>query len=97
MYPLNPRNNITKDYLYYILISDDFTKYAISKSDRAGMPKVNREALFAYECYLPPLSEQRTISEYLDTKCAEIDTLIALKQKKIETLKDYKKSIIYEI
>ena len=45
---------------------------------------------------MPPMSEQQAIAQYLDTKCAEIDTLIALKQKKIETLKDYKKSIIYE-
>ena len=45
---------------------------------------------------LPPLSEQQSIATYLDTKCSEIDSLIAIKQQKIETLKDYKKSVIYE-
>ena len=45
---------------------------------------------------LPPLDEQRIIATYLNNKCAEIDALIALKQQKIETLKDYKKSLIYE-
>ncbi len=45
---------------------------------------------------LPPLSEQHNIASYLDTKCAEIDAIIALKQAKIEELKEYKKSVIYE-
>ena len=42
------------------------------------------------------LYEQRSISAYLDEKCADIDRLISLKQQKIEALKDYKKSVIYE-
>ena len=45
---------------------------------------------------LPPLAEQKNIATYLDEKCADIDRLIALKQQKIESLKDYKKSVIYE-
>ena len=44
----------------------------------------------------PPLSEQRAIADYLDRKCAEIDELIAIKQQKIEALKEYKKSVIFE-
>lgn len=43
-----------------------------------------------------PLLEQRTIASYLDEKIPQIDSLIALKQSKIESLKEYKKSIIYE-
>lgn len=45
---------------------------------------------------LPPYSEQQAIASYLDTKCSEIDSLITLKRQKIETLKEYKKSVIYE-
>ena len=45
---------------------------------------------------LPPLSEQQAIASYLDSKCADIDRLIDLKQQKIEKLKYYKKSVIYE-
>lgn len=45
---------------------------------------------------LPPNKEQQSIVIYLDEKCSEIDSLIAIKQEKIEELKDYKKSIIYE-
>lgn len=45
---------------------------------------------------LPPLEEQNTIADYLDTKCAEIDALLADKQKQLDTLAEYKKSLIYE-
>ncbi|MCI8729511.1 MAG: hypothetical protein HFK07_06795 [Clostridia bacterium] len=45
---------------------------------------------------LPPKDEQQQIAEYLDNKCADIDSLISIKQQKIEELKEYKKSLIYE-
>lgn len=54
------------------------------------------EEFSAIEIVLPPLSEQVTIASYLDKKCSEIDKLIDVKQLKIEKLKDYKKSVIYE-
>ena len=44
----------------------------------------------------PSLTEQQAIADYLDDKCADIDALIATKQQKIDSLKEYKKSIIYE-
>lgn len=45
---------------------------------------------------LPPPLEQNKIVDYLDAKCSEIDSLISLKQSKIDALKEYKKSVIYE-
>ena len=45
---------------------------------------------------LPPIEEQKQIADYLDKKCADIDSLISIKQQKIEELKEYKKSLIYE-
>ena len=44
----------------------------------------------------PSMEEQQSIADFLDNKCAEIDALIAVKQAKIDELKDYKKSVIYE-
>lgn len=41
-------------------------------------------------------AEQIEIAEYLDKKCADIDTLIATKQKLLSELESYKKSLIYE-
>lgn len=40
--------------------------------------------------------EQQQIADYLDSKCAEIDSLIADKKRQLDILADYKKSLIYE-
>ena len=44
----------------------------------------------------PHIQEQIQIADYLDKECANIDSLITIKQQKIEELKEYKKSLIYE-
>lgn len=43
-----------------------------------------------------PLEEQQQIADYLDSKCSEIDILIADKKRQLDILADYKKSLIYE-
>lgn len=83
-------------FLNYALNSN----YAQTQKSR-GKAKLKVVHISAFEIgstfiLLPPLSEQETIATYLDEKCADIDRLIALKQQKIEKLKDYKKSVIYE-
>ena len=45
---------------------------------------------------MPPLDEQRRIAKYLDAKCAEIDALAADIQTQIDTLEQYKRSVIAE-
>lgn len=45
---------------------------------------------------VPPLDEQRKIADYLDTKISEIDIIIAEKKQQIETIEEYKKSLIFE-
>lgn len=44
----------------------------------------------------PSLEKQQEIAEYLDKKCAEIDGAIEEKKQQLETLEQYKKSLIYE-
>ena len=57
---------------------------------------VSKQDLMSFKVLLPPITEQRAIADYLDEKCADIDSLIQTKQSKIDSLKEYKKSIIYE-
>lgn len=45
---------------------------------------------------LPKVDEQHRISDYLDKKCAEIDSIIEDKKAQLETIENYKKSLIYE-
>lgn len=46
---------------------------------------------------VPSCAEQKEIADYLDTKCAEIDGLIAKKEQLVKELESYKKSLIYEV
>lgn len=45
---------------------------------------------------VPPLQVQKDIADFLDTKCAEIDALTADIQAQIDTLEQYKRSVITE-
>ncbi len=62
----------------------------------AAQPGLAVERIKLLPIPIIPLSEQQTIANYLDQKCSEIDELISIKQQKIEKLKDYKKSLIFE-
>ena len=44
----------------------------------------------------PPVDEQQRIADFLDAKCAEIDALTADIQTQINTLEQYKRSVITE-
>lgn len=44
----------------------------------------------------PPVDEQQRIADFLDAKCAEIDALVADIQTQIDTLEQYKRSVITE-
>lgn len=44
----------------------------------------------------PPVDEQQRIADFLDAKCAEIDALTADIQTQIDTLEQYKRSVITE-
>ena len=46
--------------------------------------------------FFPPIAEQLQIATYLDTRCAQIDQLVAEQQSLIDDLEAAKKSLIYE-
>ena len=56
----------------------------------------NFNKLGKFRIAVPSVDEQNEIVAYLDSKCTEIDAIIALKKQQLEILSDYKKSVIYE-
>ncbi len=92
---LNLSDKIDIIFAYYSLKAR--TKYFLeSASLGIGQPNLNTDIIGNTMVLLPPISEQYSINLFLEEKCSEIDSLIAIKQKKIEALKEYKKSVIYE-
>ena len=97
MYPLTPLpNQITRDYLFHLLLSKPFTDYAIQGSARAGMPKVNREHLFEFRVWLPAIKKQKELAEKLDNLHKETQRLESLYQRKLAALDDLKKSLLHQ-
>ena len=82
-------------FAYYSLKAR--TQYFIdSASLGIGQPNLNTDIIGSTYLLVPPIYEQQIIVDFLNEKCADVDALISIKQRKIESLKEYKKSIIYE-
>ncbi len=107
-YVMIPKNSIESTYYSYLLntprIRDVYHSlgkgiYAIERGD--GRVNTCRLTVSFYdfgrsEIPVPPNQEQQQINVFLQRKCAEIDELIAIKQQKIEALKEYKKAVMFE-
>jgi len=87
---------ILPKFLQYAVESEPFVSGIEANSVGISYPAINTSEAVKVTIILPPLSEQQYITDYIDTKCSEIDSAISLKKQQIETLNDYKKSLIYE-
>ena len=86
-----------KRYFHYLLrgcYKDEFMR--LSGGMRVGQWDLSSEDLDNTLVIIPPINEQRKIAEFLDKKCEEVDGLIADIQTQIDTLEQYKRSIITE-
>lgn len=86
------------DYMNFLLRDGSMVQQYETASRGVGTIQRNLYALWFYESLvaLPPLAEQRCIADFLNTKCAEIDALTADIQTQIDTLEQYKRSVITE-
>lgn len=83
-----------KRYLMYQMNSPKYTISANLVARGATMHRISRSMLGDIQLIVPPLYEQEAIANYLDKKTAEIDKIIAEREKKIELLNELKSSII---
>lgn len=89
---LNCFDNKLYPYMYRMLKAANLNNLNTSNAQ----PLITGSKILNVSLPIPPLAEQQSIANYLDRKCSEIDELISIKQQKIEKLKDYKKSLIFE-
>lgn len=66
-------------------LGDDGVRSNLGKVDLLNIPMP-----------IPPIEEQKRIAEFLDKKCGEIDGLIADIKTQVQTLEQYKRSVITE-
>lgn len=62
-----------------------------------GQPNLNTTIVKKIEVPLPTEPEQKAIVDFLDQKCIAVEKTIKDREKVIEKLQEYKKSLIYEV
>ena len=97
IYPLSVKaGQLDRDYLFHLLLSPKFTEYANAGSARAGMPKVNRDHLFAFRVHLPSVAKQKQLASKLDALHEETQRLESIYQQKLAALEELKQSLLHQ-
>ena len=86
---------LSPEYFHYLLHTYDVMKvfYNMGNGVRQGLNFTEFSRLMVFE---PPIEEQNKIVSFLKSKCNEIDFAVSEKKKQIETIEEYKKSLIFE-
>lgn len=95
---MKPRDEMNPKYYNWLFhtvqFADEFYKWGHGIVD--DLWTTNWKDMKHIDIPLPPLKEQIEIADFLDKKCGEIDSLTKDIQEQIETLEEYKKSVITE-
>lgn len=92
---LKPKNGVNSRFYHYLLHTYDILKvfYNMGNGVRQGL---NYDEFAKLMVYSPSGTEQQRIAEFLDGECGKIDGLKADIQAQIDTLEQYKRSVITE-
>jgi type I restriction enzyme S subunit len=75
---------------------DTFSPITLMQSVSATLPILNQEKTKDLLITVPPIKEQKSIIEYINTHAAEINGKINLIKQEIELLTEYKQALIFE-
>lgn len=91
------KENTSNKWLYYTLYSIVKRNYVDFVCNKATIPHFTKDKLGNVPLVIFKKENETEIINYLDKKCSAIDKSIEQKQAIIEKLKEYKKSLIYEV
>ena len=85
-------------YLKYYMLSAYFNRqYDIHMSDRARMPKLNKEELATFEVVIPPNDIQKSIVRTIEASNEKIDKLICVMEKQIDSIRSLSTRLISDV
>ena len=87
---------INSKFLLYFFRSDYFRNELQRLSQGSNIANINQDLLSHIKIPLVDIRFQESVVDFLNKKCTAIDTAIEQKQKLIEKLTEFKKSLIYE-
>ena len=91
------KKSVNRDYLVYYLSNYNIKQHFKLVAGTTTIPDLNHGDFLSTIFLIPNLAEQEKIVTYLDQKTTEIDTLIADVKTQIQTLKDYRQALIFEV
>lgn len=83
-------------FFAYLFLTDVWRRQIREKVSGVKVFSITQKTLSNSYIILPPLAEQQRIAEFLDRECGKIDGLKADIQAQIDTLEQYKRSVITE-
>lgn len=83
-------------YFAYLFQTDVWRKQIRVKVSGVKVYSITQKIINEASVIIPPVQEQEAISNFLDTKCSEINEIIMKRKEQLEVLNEYKKSLIYE-
>ena len=83
-------------YFSYLFLSDIWRDQLRSKVMGIKVYSISQKLLKETSLLLPPCTIQEEITDFLDKKCAQIDSIISYKEDQLIHLSTYKNSLIYE-
>lgn len=89
-------DELIPDYSKYYFSSDAHRRFFVKEMNLVTRASLSQDLLKRLPVLIPSKEKQKEIADYLDKKCTAIDTAIEQRQKLIEKLTEYKKSLIYE-
>lgn len=89
--------NLKMDKMFLLYIFRARTLELRKQMQGYGQPNLNTDIVKNIEVTLPPEEEQKKIVTFLDSKCECIENYIRQKDIVLQKLKEYKKSLIYEV
>ena len=84
------KENCSPQFVFYNTLTKEYEKFIRVTSQRSGQPGVNAHEYATFELLLPKYDEQCEIGKFF----TNLDYLITLHQRKLEKLKNIKKSML---
>ncbi len=91
---LRPNPNLNGQFLLDVILTPQFIDQVNAETFDAKMPRANWDTISSISIPIPPLSEQRTIADYLDRETAKLDALIAAKERLLNLLAEKRRALI---
>jgi type I restriction enzyme S subunit len=93
VYMMNEFRNVSGRFLFHFM-KENFYKVALEGGAKSTVDSLRRPLFTNFPVAIPPVSEQRSVVEFVECETAKIDELVAEQRQLIELLKEKRQAVI---